>query len=190
MPICIFNILYAYLYVFNMYLICRYGVSILGPIRIEQPCRCVTSPAMPIWTPACAPSTRATACRIQYYYQETLEIPESARLPAPLILVLLIVDPVPATHTPFQPLIGHISYRLHTCARSFMSTMIYGQWGDLSQFETDNASNVFAGCQNQEIGWPFLFKGHKIGTCSSFGADSATNKKTAALGASLVCCNQ
>jgi hypothetical protein len=38
MPICIFNILYAYLYIFNIYFICRYGVSILGPICIEQPC--------------------------------------------------------------------------------------------------------------------------------------------------------
>jgi hypothetical protein len=30
------NILYVYLYVFNINLICRYGVSILGPIRIKQ----------------------------------------------------------------------------------------------------------------------------------------------------------
>jgi hypothetical protein len=37
MPICMFSILYAYLYVFNIHLICRYGVSIMGQIRIKQP---------------------------------------------------------------------------------------------------------------------------------------------------------
>jgi hypothetical protein len=31
---------------------------------------------------------------------------------------------------------------------------------------------------NHEIGETFLFKGHKIGTCSYFGADSATKRCT------------
>jgi hypothetical protein len=35
---------------------------------------------------------------------------------------------------------------------------------------------IFSGCPNQEIGWPFLFKGLKIGTSSYFGTDSATEK--------------
>jgi hypothetical protein len=33
--------------------------------------------------------------------------------------------------------------------------------------------------ESQEIGRTFLFKGHKIGTCSYFDADSATEKNTA-----------
>jgi hypothetical protein len=36
----------------------------------------------------------------------------------------------------------------------------------------------FCGCSNQEIGRTFLFKGHKIGTCSYCGADSVTKKPT------------
>jgi hypothetical protein len=43
-------------------------------------------------------------------------------------------------------------------------------------------TNVFfSGCPNQEIGQTFLFKGHKIGTSSYLGADSATKK-------TLQCC--
>jgi hypothetical protein len=37
---------------------------------------------------------------------------------------------------------------------------------------------LFSGCPNQEIGWPVLFKGLIIETCSYFGADSATEKDT------------
>jgi hypothetical protein len=37
-------------------------------------------------------------------------------------------------------------------------------------------SDFFSGCPIQEIGQTFLFKGHKVGTCSYFGADSATKK--------------
>ena len=40
------------------------------------------------------------------------------------------------------------------------------------------ASLFLCGCPNQEIGQTFLFKGHKIGTSSYFGADSATKKIT------------
>jgi hypothetical protein len=40
------------------------------------------------------------------------------------------------------------------------------------------ASVFFSGCQNQEIGRPFLFKGLNIGSSSYFGADSATKKTT------------
>jgi hypothetical protein len=36
--------------------------------------------------------------------------------------------------------------------------------------------DLFWGCQNQEIGWPFLFKALIIGTSSYFGADSTTKK--------------
>jgi hypothetical protein len=39
-------------------------------------------------------------------------------------------------------------------------------------------SGFFSGCPNQERGRTFLFKGHKIGTCSHFGADYATKKHT------------
>jgi hypothetical protein len=35
-------------------------------------------------------------------------------------------------------------------------------------------SDYFSNCPNQEIGLPFIFKGLIIGTCSYFGADSAT----------------
>jgi hypothetical protein len=35
------------------------------------------------------------------------------------------------------------------------------------------SSGFFSGDQNQEIGQTFLFKGHKIGASSYFGADSA-----------------
>jgi hypothetical protein len=37
-------------------------------------------------------------------------------------------------------------------------------------------SHFFSGYQNQEIGQTFLFKGHKIETCSYFGVDSAIKK--------------
>jgi hypothetical protein len=39
------------------------------------------------------------------------------------------------------------------------------------------AGGIFSGCPNKEIGQTFIFKGHKIGTCSYFGADSATKKQ-------------
>jgi hypothetical protein len=35
-------------------------------------------------------------------------------------------------------------------------------------------SVLFSGCPNKEIGRPFIFNGLIIGTCSYFGADSAT----------------
>ena len=61
-----------------------------------------------------------------------------------------------------------------------------GPLAEFSQFGTDNPArgcpppSVFiSGCQNQEIGRTFLFKGHKIGTCSYFCADSATKQITA-----------
>jgi hypothetical protein len=37
-------------------------------------------------------------------------------------------------------------------------------------------SPFFGGCQNQEIGQTFLFRVHKIWTCSYFGEDSVTKK--------------
>ena len=37
-------------------------------------------------------------------------------------------------------------------------------------------SDFISGCPNQEIGQTFLFKDHKRGTYSYFGADSATKK--------------
>jgi hypothetical protein len=41
------------------------------------------------------------------------------------------------------------------------------------------SGNTFFSCHpNQEIGQPFLFEDHKIGTCPQFGADSTTNKFT------------
>jgi hypothetical protein len=38
------------------------------------------------------------------------------------------------------------------------------------------ASGIFSGCPNQEIGWPFIFKGLIIWSSSYFGVDSATKK--------------
>jgi hypothetical protein len=35
----------------------------------------------------------------------------------------------------------------------------------------------FSGCPNQEVDKIFILKGHKIGTCSYFGADSAAKKR-------------
>jgi hypothetical protein len=37
-------------------------------------------------------------------------------------------------------------------------------------------SEFFSGCPNLEIGRPFQFKGHIIGTTSYFGMDSATKE--------------
>jgi hypothetical protein len=42
--------------------------------------------------------------------------------------------------------------------------------------EPSLVSDCFIGCPNQEIGQMIIFKGHKIGTSSYFGADSATKK--------------
>jgi hypothetical protein len=44
--------------------------------------------------------------------------------------------------------------------------------------DTAYRSDFCSGCPNQEIGQKLLFKGHKIGTCSYFVADSATKKTT------------
>jgi hypothetical protein len=63
-----------------------------------------------------------------------------------------------------------------------MSIMKYGQLADSSLFEIDNAipgkchSGIFSCCPNQEIGWPFQFKGLILGTCSYFGAEAANYK--------------
>jgi hypothetical protein len=40
------------------------------------------------------------------------------------------------------------------------------------------SSVFYSGCPNQEIGQTFIFKGHKIRTCSCLGADYATKTIT------------
>jgi hypothetical protein len=43
--------------------------------------------------------------------------------------------------------------------------------------KSSRTSGFFSGCQNQEVGWKFLFKDLNIGTLSYFGADSGTKKE-------------